>query len=173
METAAQKTSDPHVETFLALSAVLTGFSPADLQGTGCVPVYFHETVGAAGKAVCDELWKVAHEILAGPPATREKAIRTRILADPKLGPVVRAVIKMWFLARWEQLSGAWRRNYGINANDVDHVISAEAYQQGLVWRTCGAHPHGAQPPGFASWSVPPVLPGQAGPAHEGHDHEL
>lgn len=167
METSVRKTSDPHIGTFLALSAVLTGFSPADLQGTGCVPLYFKETTGAAGEAVCGEFWEVAHEVLQGsPPGTepRETAIRTRIMADPKLGPVARAVIKMWFLGRWEQLPGGWRKNYGINANDVDHVISAEAYIQSLVWRAVGAHTHGAMAPGFGSWASPPVLP------HAGED---
>jgi hypothetical protein len=40
-------------------------------------------------------------------------------------------------------------------------VISADAYATGLVWRASGAHPMGADPPGYGSWANPPEVGGR------------
>jgi hypothetical protein len=156
--SAATDHRDPPRD-FLELSAVLTGYGPTDLLGTGMARRYYDETVSIVGEAVVGELLGAAVSSLraaGGDAADLEEAVRRKILADAKLGPVARNVIKMWYLGSWYQLPRAWREAHGAHARDTDHVVSAEAYQEGLVWRAIGSHPPGAKQPGFGTWSQPP-----------------
>lgn len=150
--------SDP-IEAFLALSAALTGFGRVDLLGTGMSRAYYAEVVGIVGKSIAGELVSTARRIFTRgrrDPKAREKAIRQEILADPKLGPVARNIIQMWYVGTWYQLPTSWRQAYGGNPKDVDHVVSADAYTQGLVWVAAGVHPAGAKQPGYGTWALPP-----------------
>jgi hypothetical protein len=144
--TAASNDRDP-LEDFLALSVALTGYGRADLLGTGVARRHYDEAVRMAGEAVCRDLLDAAAAACAAGDdvARREEALRQTVLAEPKLGPVARSIIKMWYL-------GAWREPPG----DRDHVVSAEAYQEGLVWRAIGSHPPGAKQPGFGTWALEP-----------------
>ena len=142
---------------FLSLSSELTGFSQADLLGTGCALDFFQQVESAAGDASAGKLWAAAREIAGESNGEeREKRIRHEVMADPELGPVARALLKMWYLGHWEQLPAEWRKDYGVNAGDVSRVISADAYQQALAWRAIGSHSPGANAPGFGSWALPP-----------------
>jgi hypothetical protein len=151
-------TDDPDPpEDFLALSAMLTGYGRADLLGTGVARRYYDEVVSVVGDAVCRELLEAAAACAAeDDPARRERAVRRTVLAHPKLGPVARNVIKMWYLGSWRQLPRAWRAAYGDSPAGGNHVVSAQAYQEGLVWRAIGSHPPGAKPPGFGTWALEP-----------------
>jgi hypothetical protein len=71
---------------------------------------------------------------------------------------MARNIIKMWYTGNWAQLPQAWRNQHGAGARDVDHVISSQAYQEGLVWRAIGTHPQGAKQPGFGTWALPPRI---------------
>ena len=149
---------DP-LDDFLKLSAVLTGYDRADLHGTGMVRPYYDELVSIVGEAIVGELLGEAVSSLqgtGGDAREQEEAIRRKILDDEKLGPVARNVIKMWYVGNWYQLPREWRDTYGAHARDTDHVVSAAAYQEGLVWRAIGSHPPGAKQPGFGTWSQPP-----------------
>ena len=142
---------------FLSLSSDLTGFSQADLLGTGCALEFFQQVESAAGEAIAGKLWTAAGEIAgASSGEERETRIRHEILADPALGPVARGLLKMWYLGHWEQLAADWRKDYGVNAGDFNHLISAAAYQECLAWRAIGSHSPGANAPGFGSWALPP-----------------
>jgi hypothetical protein len=149
---------DP-LDDFLKLSAVLTGYDRADLHGTGMVWPYYDELVSIVGEAIVGELLGAAVSSLreAGGDA-REEAVQRKILDDSKLGPLARNLIKMWYLGNWYQLPRVWREAHGAHARDTDHVVSAAAYQEGLVWRAIGSHPPGAKQPGFGTWSQPPSL---------------
>lgn len=155
---AADAAPDPgtRIDEFLALSVVLTGFAPYDLQGTG----------------VADELlatlWRIvpqpARELLdtwraiaqAPPPGGVDEGVRTRILGDAKLGPVARNVITMWYTGLWVPLPTQWHYAYGAFPEDQNQVVSALAYQESLVWKAAGTHPMGARQPGFGTWALPP-----------------
>ena len=154
---AATKTTDA-VADFVALSAVLTGFRKIDLLGTGMARQYHDALISIVGEATSAAFVGAAMALLqpAGKDAdAAEKALAT-LLSDNKLGPLARNVIKMWYLGNWSQLPQEWRDAYGANARDTDHVVSADAYQEGLVWRAIGSHPAGAKQPGFGTWSLPP-----------------
>lgn len=157
--------SNDSLAVFIDLSVVLTGFDRVDLFATGMVRTYYDELVGIVGGNICNELWSVSRRIFQSHRNDGRKldaAVRREVLVDPKLGPIARNIIKMWYLANWEELPEDWRRHYGARAKDKDndHVVSAEAYKQGLVWRAMGAHPMGAKQPGFGTWSLPPEAAG-------------
>lgn len=150
--------TDP-VGQFLALSAELTGFRLVDLQGTGMTQAYYDEVTAIVGERICGELWSTSSEILTrcspGSPL-REEELDRLVLGDPKLGPVCRSIIQMWYLGTWAELPPEWRDEHGATARGADHVVSGEAYREGLVWTAIGAHPMGAKQSGFGSWGLKP-----------------
>ena len=129
---------------FLDLSAALTGFSTVDLLGTGVAEQYLSTARQQSGPEKVDRLLTVWREIRDSEESL-ETALREKILSMPDLGPLARRIIKMWYLAQWEG-----------NSFEDTFIVSAEAYQQGLVWDAIGAHPQGAKHPGFGSWSLLP-----------------
>ena len=65
----------------------------------------------------------------------------------------------MWYLGSWFPPPESWFAAYTkVKQNDsLQRVVSAVTYKEGLVWKAIGAHPPGAKPPGFGSWSKPPA----------------
>lgn len=150
------------IEEFLLLSVILTGYSRADLLGTGMADQYYAELSSIVDEDICGDLWTATHKVLkaAGDNGEEiERGVRKLILDNPLLASVARNIIKMWYLGTWSELPQAWRNANGAKANDLDHVISAEAYREGLIWRAIGSHPQGAKQPGFGSWALPPAPP--------------
>jgi hypothetical protein len=132
------------LERFLGLSVLLTGFSRTELLGTGMADDYLYTLETTLPVGVCDLLlsdWD-AQPI-------------DQLLNDPKLGPVARNLIMMWYCGTWTALPDAWRSAYGASPLDVSRVVSAEAYQAGLQWIAIGAHAPGSRQQGFAAWSMP------------------
>jgi hypothetical protein len=141
------------LEEFLQLCVCLTGFDRLRLLGTSMTEAYPNELDAILGAELLDELLSV----FGGPPRGEalESAISTRILADPRLGPVARNIVVMWYCGTWKMLPQDWRAAYGTLPRDTDHVVSAMAYLSGLQWTVISAHPPGGFPQGFASWSSP------------------
>lgn len=141
---------------FLALSVVLTGFDLYELQGTGVSDELF-ATLRRIVPGPTRELLRVWREVSRAPtPAEVEAGVRTRIMDDPRLGPVARNVITMWYTGLWVPLPNEWHYAWGTPPGDVNHVVSALAYQESLVWKAAGTHPMGARQPGFGTWALPP-----------------
>jgi hypothetical protein len=141
-------------DSFVALSAALSGFRAVDLWGTGQVRPYLDELVQIVGEPVVAELLATGERALSSsdPPAELEKLV----LNDSDLGPVARSLIVLWYLGQWSPLPNDWRNRHGASPFDVAHVVSAGAYTSGLVWTAVGAHPMGANPGGYGSWAMPP-----------------
>jgi hypothetical protein len=150
-QDSAVLTADPasseRTDDFLALSELLTGYGRLDLAGTGQVEEYLRLLAAVLPAGVLDELLCTAR---------REAAVERLILGDPKLGPVARNIILLWYRGTWAALPEQWRAAYGASPLDTDHVVSAAAYQAGLQWLAAGAHPAGALQQGFGAWAVPP-----------------
>lgn len=138
---------------FLDLSAVLTGFERVELEGTGLGSLYFQTVRRVIGGKIFGRLLLTWREIASHPKV--ESQISSRLLADSMLGPISRNIITMWYTGNWDQLPLEWRNRWGATAHDLTQVISAEAYQEGLMWRAIDAHPPTAKSPGFGSWSFP------------------
>ena len=145
------------LESFLSLSASLTGFDRVDLLGTGLAQEYYEQVVSAIGESISQKLWAIAQSLSERANNDREAAIRQNLLASPEFGPIARNIIQLWYLGAWNGLPQAWRDRYGVNPQDVTHITSTAAYQQGLIWKTMSSHPDGARQPGFGSWSLKPT----------------
>jgi hypothetical protein len=148
-------------QMFLDLSAALTGFTVEELQGTGMAAAYYNELTAIVDSAICSRLWDVWHKVDAASHANQdrlERGIRRKIYDSTEFGPLARNIIGMWYLGNWSQLPAAWHSEFGAKAPDTDHVISALAYQAGLVWTVMGTHPQAAKQPGYGSWAQPPTV---------------
>jgi hypothetical protein len=171
MSRAEPKPGQPGRDTtragqFAELSALLTGFGQIELLGTGMASSYLRAIDAVLPEGVLDELLGAFGRL---PPRTdgeareareaREAALRSSILDDPKLGPVARNLILVWYCGTWTTLPDAWRTAYGTSPLDTDRVLSAEAYQAGLQWVAAGAHPAGALQQGYGAWSAEPEAP--------------
>jgi len=153
--------SETPFDAFLKLSAEMTGYSETDLLGTGLADSYYETFTEIVDESICLDLWRTSNKIWKKNTSEEEKeaAIRRDLLSDPKFGPIVRSLIKLWYLGQWNELPGDWRENYGNSPNDVNFIVSPDSYKQGLVWDAIKAHPMGAKQPGFATWSGPPDPP--------------
>jgi hypothetical protein len=149
-------------EAFLALSELLTGFGRVQLAGTGQTGTYLRVLDSVLPGGLLDELLRAAGNLPAG--TGREAAAGPAVLADPKLGPVARNIILLWYRGTWTALPQEWRAAYGTSPLDTDHVVSAPAYQAGLQWVAAGAHPAGALQQGYGAWAAAPEGAGEEGP---------
>jgi hypothetical protein len=70
---------------------------------------------------------------------------------------LARSIVLLWYL-------GAWYKPDDLKNNiSSPHVISANAYTQGLVWQIAGAHPMGYSNLQFGYWSRDPRDPSAPG----------
>jgi hypothetical protein len=155
-------TDGSRLDAFLSLSSTLTAYEVFRLRGTGQAEAYFDTVTDVVGEPVVDELlraWARAQEAAPEGGPALASAIRRELLSDPKLGPIARNVIKLWFVGIWYELPHAWRDAYGAQPKDVTFTVSAAAYIEALLWPSVGANPAGAKAPGYGSWVGPPVIP--------------
>jgi hypothetical protein len=147
------------LDSFLRLSAALTGFSRIDLLGTGLARSHLDTLVEIVGTALAGELLLAGDTILEDSGFDDPKvvaALAKRIVGDPKFGPLAKNLIRLWYIGTWAQLPQEWSDKFGAPAGDRTRVVSANAYREGLVWRAIGTHPPGAKHPGFGTWASPP-----------------
>jgi hypothetical protein len=151
--------SNPITEDFYALSVVLTGYSAFELHGTGVGDEYFNTVKHVVGDDMLTELlttYRQVEEKAAGDESKLEQLMRSEILSSTKLGPIARNIIQMWYVGNWYELPDAWYAAYHTTGNvRHTHVISAQAYQEGLVWKAMETKPMGAKWPGFGTWGEP------------------
>lgn len=144
------------MDAFLAFSAEATAFTVFELRGTGQAQAYLDKVVEVAGAALVAQLLAVHAKT---PAAGREAHLRRELFGDPRLGPVARNIIKLWYVGIWYELPPAWIEAYGAGPADVDTMVSGQAYTEGLLWVAIGANPPGAKAPGYGSWTGPPRIP--------------
>lgn len=128
-------------DVFLDISAVLTGFSPIELLGTGMLDTYFNTVAAHTNPDVVTFFYQEAERILSiGDPAKIHAEIKTNLLPKGCYRGLAQNIITMWYMGTWN-----------------DNPVSAQAYVQGLVWEASETHPPGAKQPGYDSWSKPPI----------------
>jgi hypothetical protein len=155
-------TVDELRQPFLQCSSDLTGFSIFELRATGEADAYLDAAVGVVGIEIMAELL-AAHRKITGTGETRERQVRQFLLSDPKLGPVARCILKMWFSGTWCALPAAWVAANGKPEVNETFTVRASSYAEGLLWKTIGANPAGAKAPGYGSWAHPPRIPNPDG----------
>jgi len=130
------------------------------LHGTGQAEEYRATVADVAGADVLDALLDAWTRI-------REEAdrgddigdlLRRDVFGDPRLGPIARNVIKMWYVGTWYELPREWSDSYGVSGRDTTFTVSPTAYTEGLLWPAMGTNPPGAKAPGYASWTGPPRI---------------
>ena len=148
------------IDYFYALSELLTGYDLVTLYGTGQGDRYFQTLNAIVGEWTVGNLLD-AFEALQmeakGDAAALHRLVGSKLIADPQWGPLCKNINQMWYMGNWYQLPAAWRENYVWSEDDVDKVISAESYKEGLVWTAMGQHPKSAKQPGFGTWAFPPA----------------
>ncbi|QDU42868.1 Membrane bound FAD containing D-sorbitol dehydrogenase [Symmachiella dynata] len=144
------------LQQFIDLSVVLTGFDETELLLTGVGQEYFDTLVRGAGQTNADGLLIAAQS--AGP---NEQAIERAIWDDDRFGPMARSIVIMWYVGNWHPLSVDWHAAFAPPSHSPleGHVISANAYREGLVWPNMGTHPRGVKPAGFGMWRAAPEMP--------------
>ncbi|NUR59634.1 MAG: hypothetical protein HOV87_13345 [Catenulispora sp.] len=157
--TELSNRSDPIV-VFTDLSVELTGYDRVELAGTGLIEQHYDTLLRLIGEREAGHLLQAAAEALDADRKNHNgEALRTRVIESKLYGPVIISLIKLWYLGSWYPLPGSYADVNGSTAGDVEHVVSAQAYREGLVWSAAGAHPMGAKAPGWGSWAEAPALP--------------
>lgn len=118
------------VERFVGLSVKLTGFDEGELAASGMAGEYL--------RVVVERLGAQRYEGLAQALEQREPGE----LAQGELLAAARAVTHLWYLGAWPLEPAA--------------VVSARAYEQGLVWRTFDGRAPGTRGAGPGSWALAP-----------------
>jgi len=154
-------TDSGRLEDFLAFSSAVTGFPAYDLRGTGQLELYLSTVDDIVGKDTVGKLLDAFGSALrdAGDDEVALQAgLRRTILSDELLGPVARALIKLWYVGTWYQLPVEWLQRYGENTSDRTFVVSPGSYVEGLLWPAIGANPPGAKAKGYGMWAQPPLI---------------
>lgn len=144
---------------FLALSVEVTAFNEVELFGTGMVETYLDAVVGIVGAPLVDEMLGRYAGIVTDDPAERLAVLRRSLFGDERLGPVLRNIVKLWYIGTWFALPAEWQERFGPMPADRTFVVVPTAYVEGLLWTAIGAHPSGAKAPGFGSWQDAPNIP--------------
>lgn len=156
--TEPSNRSDP-IAVFTDLSVELTGYDRVELAGTGLIEQHYDTLLRLIGEREAGHLLQAAAEALDADRKNHNgEALRTRVIESKRYGPVIISLIKLWYLGSWYPLPGSYADVNGSTADDVEHVVSAQAYREGLVWSAAGAHPMGAKAPGWGSWAEAPAL---------------
>lgn len=150
-------------DDFINFSVVVTGFSEFHLKGTDLANLYFENIRDIIGGDLFGELLETFDRLYPKNQENKNESIltnrlRSEILGSEKLGPIARNIIKLWYVATWYQLPQSWRDIYGTKEKDRTFIISPQAYQEGLLWPAIGVNPPGAKPPGYGTWSEPPLV---------------
>jgi hypothetical protein len=149
---------------FVDFCSEITGYSKFELEGTGVVDSYQELLEKVLGPELVSEFYRLAEAVVRlDDPEDREKRIRDCLLPPSMFGPVVSSLISLWYLGTWTQLPNTWYAATGLpipGPNDPGrtHTPSELAYIEQLSYRTAEAHPPGAKPTGFGSWSTRPVF---------------
>jgi hypothetical protein len=152
--------SAEQLDAFVAFSEAVTGFSAVRLQGTGQAEEYRATVADVAGTDVLDALldaWARLREE-ADRGGDLNDLLRSHVFGDPRLGPIARNVIKLWYVGTWYELPKEWWDTYGARESNVMFTVSPTAYTEGLLWPAMGANPPGAKAPGYGSWTGPPLI---------------
>lgn len=154
---------------FYRISAILTGFNEAKLRGTGVGETYYDVLTTLIPSPILTQLQdtfdtvEVTHLQTTAPQHENfDTLFRSQVLASDKYGPIARNIAKMWYTSIWYPLPAAWTKQFGSPSQspekyqDVEFIISDEAYKQGLAWDAVFSHPMGAKQPGWATWAFTP-----------------
>jgi len=142
-----EETKQDVLNLFKDFSVVLTGFSAADIIGTGQLASYFNTIITELGENLTYDLLDTFKDLeISNPEALmpNELEIITDFFNNDTFKPIIISITKLWYLGEWI-------------GNDKDYIISSESYLEGLIWKAIAAHPMGGKQPGYGTWGFPPL----------------
>lgn len=157
MNTSPSPNPSSSLDIFVRASANILEFSVFTLQGTG-VAKTLQTFISDMYGLTLYEPWILRLYKLPTDPSAKRAEVEA-LLADPCYGPMTQNLLMTWYTGSWYPLPQSWHANYQTAQADVEQVISAQTYQEGLMWPVFGAHPQGAKQQGWDAWSRPPQLP--------------
>ncbi|WP_452596745.1 hypothetical protein [Pontimicrobium sp. MEBiC01747] len=145
-----KKLKEKPIDLFENLSIILTGFSKADLAGTGLLQTYFETVKKELGKQLFEAVLEAFKNIKVENPdclSVTESRKITDLMNNSNFKHPVNQIIQLWYLGEW--VVGTY--------NPKNYIISSESYLEGLIWKAIAAHPMGGKQPGYATWGFPPL----------------
>ena len=144
-----KKTKSKTLDAFEGLSIVLTGFSGADLVGTGLLETYYETVEKNIGKENLKNLLTAYQRLnITDPEILTPSELRhvKELFDSPTYNEEMKQLITLWYLGEWD----------ATDSND-SYIISSQSYLEGLIWKAIAAHPMGGKQPGYGTWSFPPL----------------
>lgn len=147
-----------NIPGFLAISKWLTGCDTPDLLGTGMTDLYAQTLENGLGAANTRQFLEASAEAIRQiNTGTEPKTALDPLYNHYKFGAICQNIIQMWYTGTWFALPQQWQNLFGGGpAAGQTLTVSAQSYQQGLVWDIAEAHPPGAKQPGYGSWHYAP-----------------
>jgi hypothetical protein len=155
---------DPDLPMFLKLSAKLTGYSEEELQGTGMLETYYCVLMKEQDQDGIRTFLEKARHVLESSDVEAE--IKTAFIDIPDTATrpqtpydqmqydgLAPRIILMWYTGIWTTMN--WKDR--MSQQERTAMVSAEAYEEGLIWPAAETHPAGAKQPGYGSWETPPL----------------
>lgn len=167
--TSAKTTADQDLmDTFVQMSALLTGFAaaviaptldPTDLKTT--IFETAQKNTGAALEELLEQYASIAESVAPGKTVdqmneAQKTGIGRTLMQDETSQPTetARAIIKAWYLGSWYQPF-----DHGDRPAGTQTVMSDQAYIQGLAWKSMQSHAMGNSTWTFGYWKdAPPPL---------------
>ncbi|MFQ3197253.1 MAG: hypothetical protein ACI8R9_000631 [Paraglaciecola sp.] len=145
-------TSNKEFDSFLAISAWLTGFEAIELQGTGMTSVYFSTLQKNITGANLEVFFAEARSVLLtaekDPVAAKARTL-SHLMQNSSFNNLAKQIILMWYIGQWFPEPAGDARN--------STQINAQSYVESLMWPAADTHPPGAKQPGFGSWAERPI----------------
>lgn len=142
--------NEKQLESFLNISAWLTGYDRARLDSTGLTSTYFHTLKKHSDTQTLVLFEQQALAILQlaqTDPDQAKVATQSWLMQPSNYNATAQKIILMWYTGQWfDDITGDGKQ------------ISGQSYVQSLMWPTAQVHPPAAKQPGFASWSQPPIV---------------
>jgi hypothetical protein len=155
---------DPDLPVFLALSSHLTGFSQVELQGTSMLETYYCTLMREDDQEGVRGFFRKAKQILESENTIQE--IKETFIdlpvstagSNPPFDQMpyqglAQRIILLWYTGIWTTMNWSDQKSQ----QDRTAMVSAQAYEEGLIWVAAETHPAGAKQPGYNSWSKPPL----------------
>ncbi|MEW5699148.1 sorbitol dehydrogenase [Pseudomonas synxantha] len=148
--------SDPNLQDFIDLSAVLTGLSAKLLAPSPdpikLPPLFFATAQQGMGAAAFSNLLTLYVSVKGQPPAQIASAVLGS--SDAQIAQGARSIMKLWLLGSWYQ-----PYNQGTAHKGDTRVVSDQAYKESWAWKIAQSHPMGYSQYHFGYWNEqPPTL---------------
>jgi hypothetical protein len=137
------------INLFENLSIVLTGFSRADIVGTGLLQTYFDTVKKELGKETFEAILNaIQHIKISNAESISKKESRqiADLMSNINFKTPIGQIIQLWYLGEW--VVGTF--------NPENYIVSSQSYLEGLIWKAIAAHPMGGKQPGYGTWGFPP-----------------